>query len=71
MNDIVDKLGLVELPFLEILEEVLWYEIRSQNQSTEEEIQRIVLTYGRALKAAIDLRAAIESEKEKKNVNGQ
>jgi len=67
MNDVIDSLGLVELPVLELLEEVLWYE----NQNTEEEIQRIVLTYGRALKAAIDLRAAIELAKEKKNVNGQ
>jgi len=55
MNDLIDRLGLHELPVLELLEEVLWQEIRSQNEGTEEEIQRIVLIFGRVLKAAIEL----------------
>ena len=62
MNDIVDKLGLHEIPVLELLDASI------QNQKfvlSDEAREAIVLTYGRALKAAIEL------AKEKKNVNGQ
>jgi len=58
MKNIVKRLGLVELPILELLEEVLY----EHSTAPEEECKRIVLTFGRALKEAIAMRGEPDAD---------
>lgn len=58
MKNVVKRLGLVELPVLPLLEAVL----RQELGSNEEEIQRIVLTFGRSLKEAIAMRGEPDAD---------